>query len=65
MNYEPDVYKMKLNPEKDKFIILATDGLWDFLKPQEAVDIVANVPDPDLVSFDFSCRCIVLFCVEI
>ena len=56
---------MKLNPEKDKFIILATDGLWDFLKPQEAVDIVANVPDPDLVSFDFSCRCTVLFCVEI
>ena len=39
----PDVYKIKLNKEKDKFVILATDGLWDFMEPQEAVDIVARV----------------------
>lgn len=38
---------------RDQFVIVATDGLWDFLEPQEAVDIVARVADsshPEAVS---------------
>jgi len=35
---EPEFHQTKLTPE-DKFIIIATDGLWEFVSSQEAVDI--------------------------
>jgi serine/threonine protein phosphatase PrpC len=60
VHYIPDIYKIRLNKETDKFIILATDGLWDFMEPQEAVDIVASVlkAGPEVVRND------VLLCVK-
>ncbi|KAI3940544.1 hypothetical protein MKW98_024951 [Papaver atlanticum] len=39
----PDVSYRRLT-EKDEFIVLATDGIWDVLTNKEVVDIVASAP---------------------
>ncbi len=39
----PDVGRVKLLPE-DSLIIMASDGLWDVLEDQQAVDIAQVVP---------------------
>jgi serine/threonine protein phosphatase PrpC len=36
---EPDVYEYNLN-ENDKFVICATDGVWEYLSNEEAMNIV-------------------------
>ncbi|CAL1399193.1 unnamed protein product [Linum trigynum] len=43
LNSEPEVTAHKLQPE-DHFVIFASDGLWEQLSNQEAVDIVHNFP---------------------
>ncbi|KAJ9562780.1 hypothetical protein OSB04_007940 [Centaurea solstitialis] len=39
----PDVYYHRIT-DKDKFVVLATDGVWDVLSNKEVVDIVAAAP---------------------
>lgn len=57
LNAEPSIFIHKLN-SKDQFLIFASDGLWEHLSNQEAVDIVHNYPR--YVSFQcllpFYCR---------
>lgn len=43
LNPEPSIFIHKINP-KDQFLIFASDGLWEHLSNEEAVDIVHNYP---------------------
>ena len=36
---EPDIYEYNLN-ENDKFVICATDGVWEYLSNEEVMDVV-------------------------
>ena len=38
---EPECTVKELTP-MDKFMILASDGVWEFIESQDAVDIVGN-----------------------
>lgn len=38
----PQVVRKRLDVNRDRFIILASDGLWDMLTPQEAVNVAAQ-----------------------
>jgi pyruvate dehydrogenase phosphatase len=40
----PEIMSYRINPIEDKesFLILDSDGLWDMMSDQEAVDVVAN-----------------------
>ena len=40
MSAEPEVTWFQLKPRQDEFAILASDGLWDVLVNNEAVEIV-------------------------
>lgn len=46
----PDVKVYNINPSFDKFLIVASDGLWGVVRPEEAVrcvnDSIHNVDDP-------------------
>lgn len=43
LSAEPSISVLELQPH-DKFLIFASDGLWEHLSNQEAVDIVQNQP---------------------
>jgi serine/threonine protein phosphatase PrpC len=43
---EPEFTEYELNPSIDKFLVVATDGLWEFVDNQETVEIVASQSGP-------------------
>lgn len=38
---EPDHTSLELTPQ-DKFIVLASDGVWEFISSKEAVEIISQ-----------------------
>ncbi|PWY89657.1 protein serine/threonine phosphatase 2C [Aspergillus sclerotioniger CBS 115572] len=44
---KPVVTSTKIDPESPSFLIMATDGLWDMLSSQQAVDLVGKWLEPD------------------
>lgn len=56
---EPSILVHKLYPE-DQFLIFASDGLWEHLSNEEAVDIVQNYPRHVRIHFSLQFGIIVL-----
>lgn len=36
----PDVRTLTINPSEDEFMVLACDGIWNFMTSQEVVDFI-------------------------
>ena len=43
---EPEFTEFDLDPEVDKFLVAATDGLWEFITNQETVEFVEGQVGP-------------------
>lgn len=43
---DPEFTERDLDPSKDKFIIVATDGLWEFITNEETVDMAVETRSP-------------------
>ena len=44
LSSEPTLLRRTLNPHSDKFVVLASDGLYEYLDNQETVDLVNKYP---------------------
>mmetsp|Transcript_12600 Transcript_12600/g.17879 ORF Transcript_12600/g.17879 Transcript_12600/m.17879 type:complete len:373 (+) Transcript_12600:107-1225(+) len=44
---DPEFTECELNPESDKFLVVATDGLWEFVENSETIDMAVAQPTPD------------------
>jgi serine/threonine protein phosphatase PrpC len=42
VTHRPDIYKYTIKPSRDRFMIIACDGLWDVVSSQEAVNFVLD-----------------------
>merc|ERR1719262_1084315 len=41
---EPTVTELEIQATEDKFVMLCSDGVWEFIESQEAVQTVAQFP---------------------
>lgn len=44
----PDIKRLEIDPAKDSFMILACDGIWNFMSSQEVVDFVGKLINKDV-----------------
>ena len=42
---QPDIRTLQIDPEKDSWMILACDGIWNFMSSQEVVDYIQQKID--------------------
>jgi len=59
---EPEVKVFNLDADKDAFIVMASDGVWEFIDSQEAVDIIAA--DIDGKGCDDACKSLINTAVQ-
>jgi len=43
---EPEFSERELDPSKDRFLVIATDGLWEFCENEETVDMANTTNGP-------------------
>lgn len=46
MTSEPEFTERELDPTTDKFVAVATDGLWEFVTNEEACERIASLASP-------------------
>jgi serine/threonine protein phosphatase PrpC len=44
----PEIIERKLDPKRRSFLVLASDGVWEFLSPTEVVDIVSKFSETNV-----------------
>ena len=42
---QPDIRTLEIDPDKDSWMILACDGIWNFMSSQEVVDYIQQKID--------------------
>lgn len=53
VSVEPDIYK-KVIEQDDKYIILSSDGVWEFIQDQQAIDLIQDSENPAKVLSEVS-----------
>jgi serine/threonine protein phosphatase PrpC len=43
---DPEFTERELDPEADKFVIVATDGLWEFIENDETIELALEADSP-------------------
>lgn len=43
---DPEFVEKELNPSSDRVIVVATDGLWEFVDNDETINILVPTPGP-------------------
>jgi len=62
---EPDIIVKTRNDEKDEFIILACDGIWDVATNQECVEFVSNIFCEGETDFGLACEEVLDICLRL
>jgi len=48
---EPEQHAVDLDPDSDRFLVLASDGVWDVLRDEDATAVCASQAGPELAAY--------------